>query len=98
MTDDAGGTERESRFDPAPAPERVRVLRETADDLRAAERGELLAAILYRVSDLYDPAEETTPPAVYRNVRTILRVTERGTLARDRDLDPDPGSDDGAND
>jgi hypothetical protein len=98
VTDDAGGTERESRFDPAPAPERVRVLRETADDLRAAERGELLAAILYRVSDLYDPAEETTPPAVYRNVRTIIRVTERGTLARDRDLDPDPGSDDGAND
>jgi len=83
---------------PAPAPERVRVLRETADDLRGADRGELLAAILYRVSDLYDPAEETTPEAVYRNVRTILRVTERGTLARERDPDPDPDPDDGAND
>jgi hypothetical protein len=81
-------------FDPAPAPERVRVLRETADDLRAAERGELLAAILYRVSDLYDPAEQTTPAAVYRNVRTILRVTERGTLARDRDREPDDGAND----
>ncbi len=81
-------------FDPAPAPERVRVLRETADDLRAAERGELLGAILYRVSDLYDPTEQTTPAAVYRNVRTILRVTERGTLARDRDREPDDGAND----
>lgn len=68
-------------------PDRVACLRAAADDLRArgADRASLLAAVLYRVSDLYDPEEpaDTTPEGVYRNMRTILQVTERGTLARD---------------
>jgi len=68
-------------------PDRVECLRAVADDLRArgADRASLLAAVLYRVSDLYDPEQpaDTTPEGVYRNMRTILQVTERGTLARD---------------
>lgn len=69
----------------APDPERVRLLREVADDVRGETReSERVAAILYRVSDCFDPAESTTPEEVYLNMRTILRVTERGTLARDR--------------
>lgn len=68
-------------------PERVAALRETADDLRerGGERAAMLGAVLYRVSDLYDPAEpaDTDPENVYRNMRNILQVTERGTLERD---------------
>jgi len=74
-------------------PERVACLRAAADDLRTrgADRASLLAAVLYRVSDLYDPEEpaDTTPEGIYRNMRNILQVTERGTLARDHDGDPD---------
>jgi hypothetical protein len=74
----------------APDPERVRLLREVAEDVRGESReSERIAAVLYRVSDCFDPAESTTPEDVYLNVRTILRVTERGTLARDRDGDRD---------
>jgi len=71
-------------FDPGPDPERARMLRETADEIRQAPKGDLVAAFLYRVSDLYDPDESTSPPEIYRNMRNILRVTERGTLRRDR--------------
>ena len=72
----------------APDPERVRLLREVADDVRGESReSERVAAILYRVSDCFDPAESTTPEDVYLNMRTILQVTERGTLARDRDAE-----------
>jgi len=38
--------------------------------------------LLYRVSDLYDPDEETTPESIYRNVRTILAVRDAGGLDR----------------
>ena len=38
--------------------------------------------MLYRVSDLYDPDEETTPAEIYRNLRTILEVKERGGRPR----------------
>ncbi|PSP59452.1 hypothetical protein BRC72_00925 [Halobacteriales archaeon QH_7_66_36] len=70
--------------EPGPDPERAELLREIARDVRGdSSESELVAAMLYRVSDLYDPDEETTPEAVYRNMRNILRVTERGTLARD---------------
>ncbi len=78
-------------------PDRVACLRAAADDLRerGADRASLLAAVLYRVSDLYDPEQpaETTPEGVYRNMRTILQVTERGTLARDAGGDTDPDHD-----
>ncbi len=84
-------------------PERVACLRAAADDLRerGADRASLLGAVLYRVSDLYDPEEpaDTTPEGVYRNMQNILQVTERGTLARegdataDTDADTDPDHD-----
>ena len=70
------------RFDPDP--DRVRLLRETAEDVRGdTSESEQLAALLYRVSDLYDPDEGTTPEEIHRNVRNILRITERGGLDRD---------------
>lgn len=71
------------RFEPDP--ERVRLLRETADDIRGdSGESQQVAAILYRVSDLYDEDEETTPEEIYLNVRNILRIRERGTLERER--------------
>jgi hypothetical protein len=78
---------------PETDPERAAALRTIADDVRGdSSESRQVAAILYRVSDLYDPDESTTPEHVYRNMRTILRVTERGTLARDLD---DEGDGDG---
>ncbi len=73
MTDD--------EFDPNP--DRVRLLREVANDIRgdSSERKQL-ANILYRTSDIYDPDEETTPEDVVRNVKFILEVIERGGLER----------------
>ncbi|UWG50036.1 Uncharacterized protein AArcCO_0715 [Halalkaliarchaeum sp. AArc-CO] len=66
-------------------PERARMLREVAEDVRGgSSESEQVAAFLYRVSDLYDPDEETTPEDIYRNVRNIMRIKERGTLDRDR--------------
>ena len=62
-------------------PERAVLLREVADDVRGrSSESEQIAATLYRVSDLYDPDEETTPAEIYRNVRNILDVKERGGL------------------
>lgn len=70
-----------AEFDPDP--DRVRLLRETADEIRgeSSER-EQLAAILYRVSDLYDPEEETSPEEITIAVRNVLNVKERGGLGR----------------
>ena len=67
----------------APDPDRVATLREVADDIRgpSSERKQL-ANVLYRVSDLYDPDEETTPEEIVRNVKFILEVKERGGLER----------------
>lgn len=70
----------------APDPERAAVLREIAEEVRGeSSESEHVAAILYRVSDLYDPGEETTVEDVYIAVRNVLRIKERGTLERDRD-------------
>ncbi len=67
----------DDRFDPEP--ERVRLLREVAEDVRGdSSESKQIAAILYRVSDLYDPDEDTSPRDIYVNVRNILRVKERG--------------------
>ena len=61
--------------------ERAAMLRSIAEDVRDdSSESEQLAALLYRVSDLYDPEEETTPEDIYRNMRTILRVSEQGGL------------------
>ncbi|KYH26730.1 hypothetical protein HAPAU_18340 [Halalkalicoccus paucihalophilus] len=66
-----------------PDPERVRLLRETADDLRSeSSESKQLAAILYRVSDLYNADEETDPQEIYIAVRNILNVKESGGLGR----------------
>ena len=72
----------ESRtFDPDP--ERVELLREIADDIRgASSESQLVAAILYRISDLYDPAEETSPRDIYVNMREIIRTKEAGGKGR----------------
>ena len=64
---------------PEPDPERAALLREVGEDIRGeSSESEQVAAMLYRVSDLYDPDEETTPAEIYRNLRTILEVKERG--------------------
>ena len=68
------------RFEPDP--ERVRLLREVADDVRAdSSESKQLANILYRVSELYDD-EGTTPEEIVRNVKFILEVKERDGLER----------------
>lgn len=68
----------------APDPERASMLREVAEEIRGeSAESEHVAAILYRVSDLYDPGEETTVEDIYVSVRNVLRIRERGTLERD---------------
>lgn len=60
-----------------PDMERARTLREIAEDVRGeSSESEMVAAMLYRVSDLYDPDEETSPKDIYRNMREILRTKE----------------------
>jgi hypothetical protein len=61
----------------------VELLREVAEDIRGdTSESRQVAAILYRVSDLYDSEEDTTPEEIYRNVRVILNVKERGGIDR----------------
>ena len=58
-------------------------LRAIAEDVRGDDtESAQLAAILYRVSDLYDPAESTSPTEIYLNVRHIMRITAQGGLER----------------
>ncbi|QSG02721.1 hypothetical protein [Natranaeroarchaeum sulfidigenes] len=65
------------RFDDDP--ERVETLREIADDVRGdSSESRQLAAILYRVSDLYDEDEQTDPIEIYRNVETIMQIKAQG--------------------
>jgi hypothetical protein len=63
-----------------PDPERREMLRDVAEEVRdtGGTEAEQVAAILYRVSDLYDPAEETSPRDIYVNMRSILQVREAG--------------------
>jgi hypothetical protein len=64
-------------------PDRAALLREVADDLRAdSTESKQLSAVLYRVSDLYDPDEDTSPEEIYLNVKYILDVIERGGIDR----------------
>jgi hypothetical protein len=59
--------------------EKRRVLREAAEDLRDGDtQSEQVAAMLYRVSDVYDPGEDTDAQDVYVNMKNILRVKEAG--------------------
>lgn len=65
-------------------PETAAALRTIADEIRRAEEpsNEQIAAILYRVSDLYDPDESTTTQDIYLNMRNILNVKEHGGIRR----------------
>jgi len=72
-----------SRFDPDE--ERVRFLREIAEDVRGeSSESKQLASIVYRISDLYDEDEKTSPREIYLAVRNIMNVKARGGLS-DRD-------------
>ena len=59
-------------------------LRAIAEDVRGeSSESKQLSAILYRVSDLYDPDEDTSPEEIYLNVRRIMQIKERGGLRRE---------------
>jgi hypothetical protein len=74
-----------SRFDPDE--ERVAFLREIADDVRGeSSESKQLASVLYRVSDLYDEDEDTSPREIYLAVRNIMNIKARGGLS-DRDAE-----------
>lgn len=67
-----------------PDDDRRRFIREIAEDVRGdSSESKQLSAILYRVSDLYDPNEDTSPEEIYLNVRRIMQIKERGGLRRD---------------
>lgn len=70
-------------------PEKTAFLREIADEIRnegdatdGTSNDEQIAAILYRVSDLYDSTEETTIQDIYLNMRYILGIKEQGGIQR----------------
>jgi hypothetical protein len=64
-------------------PERAALVREVADDVRAeSSESKQLSAILYRVSDLYDPSEQTSPEEIYLNVKHIMKIKEQGGIER----------------
>ena len=67
-----------------PDAERREFLREVAEEVRGdSSESKQLSAILYRVSDLYDPEEDTSPEEIYLNVRRIMQIKERGGLKRE---------------
>ena len=58
-------------------------IREVATDVRGdSSESQQLSAILYRVSDLYDPDEQTSPEEIYLNVRHIMRIKAQGGIER----------------
>ncbi|KZN23998.1 hypothetical protein A4G99_05835 [Haladaptatus sp. R4] len=62
-----------------PDEKRMETLRDIADDIRGeSSESKLVAAMLYRVSDLFDPDEETTPRDIFINMRTIIRTKDAG--------------------
>lgn len=64
--------------------ETAATLRSVANEIRQTEttNNEQIAAMLYRVSDLYDPDETTTTQEIYVNMRNILNVKEHGGIRR----------------
>ncbi|WP_224268686.1 hypothetical protein [Haloprofundus salinisoli] len=63
--------------------ERVRALRKIAEDVYGeSSESRQLSAVLYRVSDLYDPDGDTSPEEIYLNVRHIMNIKEQGGLRR----------------
>lgn len=72
-----------AEFDPDQ--ERVRFLRQIADEVRGdSSESKQLAAVLYRVSDLYDADEDTSPEEIYLNVRNIMHIKAQGGIKRER--------------
>ncbi|MCO8267516.1 MULTISPECIES: hypothetical protein [unclassified Haloferax] len=64
-------------------PERVAFLREIADDIYGeSSESRQVSAILYRVSDLYDPDGDTSPEEIYLNVRHIMDIKAQGGIDR----------------
>jgi hypothetical protein len=59
-------------------------LREVAADLRDtdSEEAERVAAIVHRVSDIYDDTEDVDAQHVYLNMRKILQISEQGGIER----------------
>jgi hypothetical protein len=59
-------------------------LREVAADLRDedTEEAERVAAIVHRVSDIYDDSEDVDAQHVYLNMRNILQISEQGGIER----------------
>lgn len=66
-----------------PDDEKRALLREIAEDVRGdSSESKQVAAILYRVSDLYDPDEDTSPEEIYLNVRHIMDIKAQGGIDR----------------
>ncbi|WP_396612284.1 hypothetical protein ACH9L7_03105 [Haloferax sp. S1W] len=64
-------------------PEKVAFLREIAEDIYGeSSESRQVSAILYRVSDLYDPDGDTSPEEIYLNVRHIMDIKAKGGLDR----------------
>ncbi|QOS12032.1 hypothetical protein DEQ92_18060 [Haloferax sp. Atlit-6N] len=64
-------------------PERVAFLRDIADDIYGeSSESRQVSAILYRVSDLYDPDGDTSPEEIYLNVRHIMDIKAQGGIDR----------------
>ncbi|MFC6613825.1 hypothetical protein ACFQAS_02430 [Halopenitus salinus] len=78
---DVDGATSDARF--GDDPEKRRFLRGIASEIRAdSSESKQVAAFLQRVSDLYDPAEDTSPEEIYRNVEHIVETKSRGGLDR----------------
>lgn len=72
--------------DGLPDDRRREIIRDTADRIRGdSSESRQVAAILYRVSDLYDPDEDTSPEEIYLNVRNIVQVKAQGGLRPEED-------------
>lgn len=69
---------------PADDPEKRDVLRAVADDLRDEDSAEAerIAALVHRVSDMYDEDEDVDAQHVYLNMRNILQISEQGGINR----------------
>jgi hypothetical protein len=63
--------------------EKMGLLREIADEVYGdSSESRQVSAILYRVSDLYDPDGDTSPEEIYLNVRHIMDIKTQGGLDR----------------
>jgi hypothetical protein len=69
-------------------PAKRELLRKVAAEVRArgdSSEADQVSAFLYRVSDLYEAGEETSPAEIYLNMRHIMEIKAQGGLKRGRD-------------